>query len=76
MKQKEEKEFEEEQKNRTLYLKEKGLKEFRIIDSSKKGNLLDNNTMIKVKERAFDILSKEYTSYTYNIDNNTETYWK
>ena len=76
LKQKKEKEFEKEQKDRTSYLKEKGLKEFRIIDSSKKGKLLDNNIMLKIKEKAFDILSKEYTSYIYNIDNNTETYWK
>lgn len=76
LKQKDKKTFEREQTDRTLYLKSKGLKEFRIIDSSKKGNLLDDNIMLEIKERAFNILSGKYTSYIYNIDNNTETYWK
>ena len=76
LKQKEEKQFEKEQEIRTLYLKDKGLKEFRIIDSSKKGKLLEDNDMRKIKNKAFNLLSKEYTSYIYNIDNNTETYWK
>ena len=76
LKQKDKNKFEEEQGNRTAYLKNKGIKEFRITDSSKKGNLLNDDNMLKIKRKAFNILSKEYTSYIYNIDNNTETYWK
>lgn len=76
LKQKDEEQFKKEEETRTLYLKDKGLKEFRIVDSSKKGKLLEDNVMLKIKERAFNLLSKEYTSYVYNIDNNTETYWK
>lgn len=69
------KEFDIKEKERTLFLKNKGLKEFRIIDSSKKGNLPKKEKLLQIKEKAFNMLSNKYTTYIYNLDNNTETYY-
>ena len=69
-------EFNQKEVERTAFLKNKGLKEFRIIDSSKKGNLPSDEILLKIKNNAFKILkNKQYTTYIFNLDNNTETYY-
>ena len=69
-------EFDKQEQKRTKFLKNKGLKEFRIIDSSKKGNLPSIEKLLNIKNRAFKILNNTTnTTYIYNLDNNTETYY-
>ena len=69
-------EFNRREQERTSFLKKRGLKEFRIIDSSKKGNLPSVEKLLDIKKKAFKILNyTENTTYIYNLDNNTETYY-
>lgn len=69
-------EFDKQEQKRTKFLKNKGLKEFRIIDSSKKGNLPSVEKLLDIKKKAFKILNNTTnTTYIYNLDNNTETYY-
>lgn len=69
-------EFNRRERERTSFLKKRGLKEFRIIDSSKKGNLPSVEKLLDIKKKAFKILNyTENTTYIYNLDNNTETYY-
>lgn len=70
------KNFDKNEKKRTSFLKSLGLKEFRIIDSSKKGNLPSKEKLIEIKNKAFIILKQDmFSTYIYNLDNNTETYY-
>ena len=69
-------EFDLKEEERTSFLKNFGLKEFRLNDSSKKGNLPSDEDLLKINNKAFKILkNKKYSTYIYNLDNNTETYW-
>ena len=66
-------EFQEKEKNRTKYLLEKEFKEFRIV--SKTDVLPSDDILIKIKERAFDLLlNQNYNSYIYDLDNESEIY--
>ena len=64
-------EFDKYENERSKYLKSFGYKEFRII--SQRDILPDDNILLQIKNRAIEMLSI-YTTYKYNIDNNTEYY--
>jgi len=68
-----EEEFEEKEIIRSVFLKERGYKEFRII--SKDDVLPIDNDLIDIKIRAFDILlNNNYNKYVYNLNTKTESF--
>lgn len=66
-----EEEFEKKENKRRDFLKNKGLKEFRIISNTDK--LPYKKELIKIKNRAFKML-ENYQSYMYNLDTKTESF--
>lgn len=67
--------FDEKELKRELFLFEKGLKEFRII--SKFDNIPDNEELMRIKNRAFDLLLNcEFIKYVYDLDAKTESFEK
>lgn len=68
-------EFDIKEKQRESFLKQKGYKEFRIISND---DILPNdNVLLNIKERAFDILLKEgYNKYIYNLNTKIESFEK
>jgi hypothetical protein len=68
-----EQEFEIKEIERSLFLKEKGYKEFRIISNN--DIFPKDEELIKIKERAFDLLlNKNYQKYIYNLNTKTESF--
>ena len=67
-------EFDKHEKSRRAYLENMGYKEFRYI--SYKDKLFSDSDLIKIKDRAYDILLKQgYKTYIYDADNDYEVYW-
>jgi len=64
-------EFEKKENKRRDFLKNKELKEFRIISNTDK--LPYKKELIKIKNRAFKML-ENYQSYIYNLDTKTESF--
>jgi len=68
-----EEEFAEKEILRSLFLKEKGYKEFRIV--SRDDILPSDKILLEIKNRAFDmLLNKNYCRYVYNLNTKTESF--
>jgi hypothetical protein len=66
-------EFEKQEVIRSIFLKEKGYKEFRILSSD--DVLPSKKELLKIKEKAFIILKiKQYNTYIYNLNTKTESF--
>lgn len=68
-------EMEFAEKEREVFLKQKGYKEFRIISTN--DNLPTDEELLTIKERDFYyLLEKEYSKYIYNLDTKIESFEK
>lgn len=68
-----EEEFIKKEEKRSLFLKNKGYKEFRIISSN--DVFPPDEELLNIKNKAFDVLIKNnFSKYIYNLDTKTESF--
>jgi hypothetical protein len=66
-------EFEEKEMKRSIFFKEKGYKEFRIVSFN--DIFPSDEKLLEIKNRAFDLLlNKNYQKYVYNLNTKTESF--
>ena len=66
-------EFFKKEKERELFLYQKGYKQFRIVSSD--DILPSTNELLKIKDRAFYILlSENFKKYVYDLNSKTESF--